>query len=205
MNANKSIVHVIDDDSSFLTAISRLLRANSFEVKTFSSAAEFLAKRQEDDAGCVVADLQMAGMNGLELQSVLAQTVNPLPMLFLTGHGDVPSSVRAMRGGAEDFLEKRAPKEQLVEGVRRCLARAASERQARTEAHHLRARFDVLSKRELEVLALMAQGLSNQEIAERLFVSLNTIKTHSSNVFTKLDVERRTQAVEKAKRLSLIA
>jgi FixJ family two-component response regulator len=188
MNANKSIVHVIDDDSSFLTAISRLLRANSFEVKTFSSAAEFLAKRQEDDVGCVVADLQMAGMNGLELQSVLAQTVNPLPMLFLTGHGDVPSSVRAMRGGAEDFLEKRAPKEQLVEGVRRCLARAASERQARTEAHHLRARFDVLSKRELEVLSHVVQGRLNKQIADDLRIHERTVKLHRTAITTKLGV-----------------
>jgi FixJ family two-component response regulator len=188
MNGIRPIVHVIDDDTSFLAAISRLLRASGFEVKTFSSATEFLAKRKVDDAGCVVADLQMAGMNGLELQSALAQTVNPLPMLFLTGHGDVPSSVRAMRGGAEDFLEKRAPKEQLVDAVRRCLARAASERQSRTEAHHLRARFDALSERELEVLSHVVQGRLNKQIADDLRIHERTVKLHRTSITTKLGV-----------------
>jgi two-component system response regulator FixJ len=188
MNAIEQIVHVIDDDASFLAAISRLLRTSGFEVKTFSSATEFLAKHKEDDAGCVVADLQMAGMNGLELQSVLAQAANPLPMLFLTGHGNVPSSVRAMRGGAEDFLEKRAPREKVVDAVQRCLARAASERQSRTEAHHLRARFDTLSKRELQVLSHVVQGRLNKQIADDLRIHERTVKLHRTAITTKLGV-----------------
>jgi len=108
MNEAAPIVHVVDDDASFLAAISWLLRATGFSVKTYSSAQEFLDQRDAETRGCVLADLQMPKMNRLDLQSALAQTPYPLPILFLTGHGDIPSSVRAMRGGAEDFLEKTA-------------------------------------------------------------------------------------------------
>ena len=146
-------VQIVDDDPSFLTATARLLRASGFAVRTFSSAGEFLAQRDPDAAGCVVADLQMPGINGLDLQSALAQSRNPLPLLFLTGHGDIATTVRAMRGGAVDFLEKRAPKEQLVDAVRRALARDAKEREERTQLAELRARFEGLSPRELEVLS----------------------------------------------------
>ena len=131
MSVTAPTVQIVDDDASFLAATSRLLRASGFAVKTFSSASEFLAQRDTDAPGCVVADLQMPGMNGLDLQSALARTRNPLPILFLTGHGDIPSTVRAMRGGAEDFLEKRAPKEKLLDAVKRALARDAREREER--------------------------------------------------------------------------
>src|SRR5277367_2043460 len=107
-------VHIVDDDASFLSATSRFLRASGFAVRTFASASDFLARRDVDAAGCLVTDLQMSGMDGLELQAALGRTSNPLPILFLTGQGDIPSTVRAMRGGATDFLEKRVPKEKLL-------------------------------------------------------------------------------------------
>ena len=125
------LVQIVDDDSSFLKATARFLRASGFAVRTFSSASEFLAQRDPDAPGCVVADLQMPGISGLDLQSALSQTPNPLPLLFLTGHGDIATTVRAMRGGAVDFLEKRAPKEALLDAVRRALARDAKEREER--------------------------------------------------------------------------
>jgi FixJ family two-component response regulator len=139
-------VYIVDDDASFLTATSRLLLASGFNVKTFDSASAFLAQCAADAQGCVVADLQMPGLNGLDLQSVLALMPNPLPILFLTGHGDIASSVRAMRGGAEDFLEKLAPGGP-ARRVRRALARDAHEREARAETAGLRARFAKLSAR----------------------------------------------------------
>ena len=107
MSASSPTVHIVDDDASFRTATSRLLRASGFAVRAFPSAKEFLAQRDVDAPGCVVADLQMPEMNGLDLQAALARTRNPLPILFLTGQGDISSTVRAMRDGAEDFLEKR--------------------------------------------------------------------------------------------------
>ena len=136
MTASEPIVHIVDDDASFLAATSRLLRASGFAVRTFASATEFLAQREGDDApGCVLADVQMPGMTGLELQAALARSRHPLPILFLTGHGDIPSSVRAMRDGAEDFLEKRAPKAQLLGAVKqRAGPRRAGTRVARPAA-----------------------------------------------------------------------
>ena len=170
-------------------------------MKTFSSASDFLAQRDMDAPGCVVADLQMPGMNGLDLQSALARTRNPLPILFLTGHGDIPSTVRAMRGGAVDFLEKRAPKEKLLDAVRRALARDAREREERARQRELRARFDALSERELEVLAHVVQGKLNKQIAADLGIHERTVKLHRTAITTKLGV----QSVAELTRLTLEA
>jgi len=189
MNEPTPIVHVVDDDTSFLTAISRLLRVNGFSVKTYSSAHEFLAQRDADSPGCVLADLQMPEMNGLDLQSALTETSNPLPILFLTGHGDIPSSVRAMRGGAEDFLEKRAPKKKLLDAVTRALARGSRERELRARQRELRARFGTLTERELEVLSLVVQGKLNKQIAGDLGIHERTVKLHRTAITTKLKVQ----------------
>ncbi|HTT20118.1 MAG TPA: response regulator, partial [Candidatus Sulfotelmatobacter sp.] len=170
-------------------AISRLLRANGFSVRTYPSAYEFLAQRGADAPGCVLADLRMPGMDGLDLQSAVAQTPNPLPILFLTGHGDIPSTVRAMRDGAEDFLEKRAPKVKLLDAVKRALARDARERDARTRQRELRARFDALTARELEVLSYVVQGRLNKQIAGDLGIHERTVKLHRTAITTKLGVQ----------------
>jgi FixJ family two-component response regulator len=118
-------VHVVDDDESFLRAVTRLLRASGFEVKTFASAAELLAQRLHGAQGCVVSDLQMPGMNGLAFQEAMKEAGHTMPVLFLTGNGDIPSSVKAMKQGAVGFLEKRAPKDALLTDVRRALGRDA--------------------------------------------------------------------------------
>jgi len=188
MSVTVPIIHVVDDDASFLTAISRLLRANGFSVKTYTSAQAFLRQRYADAPGCVLADLQMPQMSGLDLQSALAQTPNPLPMLFLTGHADIPSSVQAMRGGAEDFLEKRAPKEKVLEAVRRALARDSREREARNRRRELRSRFKSLTGRELEVLSHVVQGRLNKQIAGDLGIHERTVKLHRTAITTKLKV-----------------
>jgi two-component system, LuxR family, response regulator FixJ len=201
MSATDPIVQIVDDDPSFLVATSRLLRASGFAVRTFSSASNFLAQRDTDSPGCVVADLEMPGMNGLDLQSALTRSRNPLPILFLTGHGDIPSSVRAMRGGAVDFLEKRAPKEKLLDAVRRALARDAREREDRTRQQELRARFDALSQRELEVLSHVVQGRLNKQIAGDLGIHERTVKLHRTAITTKLGV----QSVAELTRLTLEA
>ena len=189
MRVNEPTIRIVDDDESFLTATSRLLRASGFEVQTFLSAREFLAQDDTDAPGCVVADLQMPGINGLDLQSALARSPNPLPVLFLTGHGDIPSSVRAMRGGAEDFLEKRAPKETLLDAVKRALARDARERGERARQRELHTRFDALSKRELEVLAHVVRGRLNKQIAGDLGIHERTVKLHRTAITTKLGVQ----------------
>ena len=189
MSVTVPIVHVVDDDASFLTAISRLLRANGFTVKTYSSAHKFLSHRDADAPGCVLADLQMPEMNGLDLQSALAQSSNPLPILFLTGHGDIPSSVQAMRDGAEDFLEKRVPKEKLLDAVTRALARDSREREARDRGRELRALFNTLTDREREVLSHVVQGRLNKQIAGDLGIHERTVKLHRTAITTKLKVQ----------------
>jgi len=189
MSETAPIIHVVDDDASFLTAISRLLRANGFSVKAYSSAHEFLAQRDADAPGCVLADLRMPQMNGLDLQSALAQSTNPLPIVFLTGHGDISSTVRAMRGGAEDFLEKRAPKETLLDAVTRALGRDSRERGARERKRELRALFGTLTERELEVLSHVVRGRLNKQIAGDLDIHERTVKLHRTAITTKLKVQ----------------
>jgi two-component system response regulator FixJ len=201
MSVTEPTIQIVDDDASFLAATSRLLRASGFAVKTFSSPSDLLAQRDVDAPGCVLADLQMPGMNGLDLQSALARTRNPLPILFLTGHGDIPSTVRAMRGGAVDFLEKRALKEKLLDAVRRALARDAREREERARQRELRVRFDALSERELEVLSHVVRGRLNKQIAGDLGIHERTVKLHRTSITTKL----RVQSVAELTRLSLEA
>jgi FixJ family two-component response regulator len=198
MSATEPIVHLVDDDASFLAAISRLLRASGFAVNAFSSASEFLEQRDANAAGCVLADLEMPEMSGLELQSALARTCNPLPILFLTGHGDIPSTVHAMRGGAEDFLEKRASKEKLLNAVNRALARDARERVERARQRELRARFATLTNRELEVLGHVVLGRLNKQIAADLCIHERTVKLHRTAITAKL----RVQSVAELTRLT---
>ena len=142
---SSATVHVVDDDPSHRVAVSRVLRAAGFDVRIFSAGAELLAQVSADTSGCIVADLQMPGINGLELQEALARSGAPLPVVFLTGHGDIPSSVRAMRQGAVDFLEKRAPRRDLIAAVTRALERDGAERAARVRQADLRRRFAALT------------------------------------------------------------
>jgi len=186
MSAAVPTVHIVDDDASFLAAISRLLRASGFAVKTFASASEFLAERDVEAAGCVVVDLQMPGLNGLDLQLALGRTRNPLPVIFLTGQGDIPMSVRAMREGAEDFLTKTAPKAALLHAIQRALARDAREREERARRREVCARLEKLTEREREVLGHVVRGRLNKQIAGDLGIHERTVKLHRTSITTKL-------------------
>jgi len=185
---NEPIVNIVDDDPPFLVAMARFLRANGHAVRTHGSAGEFLAQRSIDEPGCVVVDLQMPEVGGLDLQTALAQSRYPLPVLFLTGHADTASTVRAMRSGAEDFLEKRAPKEALLDAVQRALARDAREREARTRQTELCRLFDTISAREREVLDQLLRGRLNKQIAFDLGIAERTVKAHRKAIMTKLGV-----------------
>ena len=198
MSSIESPVYVVDDDASFRTAVSRLLRASGFTVKAYSSATEFLARHDGNASGCVLSDLQMPQMNGLDLQSALALTGNPMPILFLTGHGDIRSTVKAMRDGAEDFLEKTAPKTELLDAVARAIARDGRERNARVRLSELRALFHTLSERELEVLSHVVSGRLNKQIAWDLGIHERTVKLHRTAITTKL----RVQSVAELTRLT---
>ncbi len=188
MNDGKPIVRLVDDDESFLTAAARMLRASGFAVKTYASAVEFLAQPELDVPGCVLVDLQMPGLSGLDLQEALAKAGNLLPVIFLSGRGDIPTTVQAMRRGAEDFLTKRAPKEELLEAVKRALLRDASERAERARLAALSAPFARLTPRELEVLKHVVHGRLNKQIAYDLGIHERTVKLHRTAITTKLGV-----------------
>ena len=165
-----------------------MLRASGFAVKTFASAEEFLSQTELDVPGCVLVDLQMPGLSGLDLQEALSKAGHTLPVIFLTGHGDIPTTVRAMRRGAEDFLTKRAPKEDLLNAVKRALDRDALERAKRAQLEGLRARFAALTPREGEVLKHVVQGKLNKQIAYDLGIHERTVKLHRTSITTKLGV-----------------
>jgi two-component system, LuxR family, response regulator FixJ len=194
-------VFIVDDDASFLKSAARLLRAAGCPVRTFESANGFLEQLSPELSGCVVADLQMPGMNGLELQESLRKTANPLPVVFLSGQGDIPATVRAMRQGAEDFLTKLSPKEELLEAIRRALLRDAQERKQRERLRSLRARFATLTSRELEVLAHVVRGRLNKQIAADLAINERTVKLHRTSLTRRLHVQsvaELTRLVEQA-------
>ena len=182
-------VFIIDDDAPFLKSMSRLLNAVGYTVQAFESAQEFLEQLGPETSGCVVTDLHMPGMDGLKMQEALAKTVNPLPVIFLTGQGDIPKTVSAMRSGAEDFLTKRAPKEEVLAAIERAFERETQERQERGRLRELRHRFHDLSERELEVLSHVVQGKMNKEIAADLDINERTVKLHRTNLTRKLKVQ----------------
>ena len=195
-------VFIIDDDASFLKSMSRLLGAVGYTVRAFESAQEFLDQLGPDTSGCVVTDLQMPGMDGLKMQEALAKTANPLPVIFLTGQGDIPKTVSAMRSGAEDFLTKRAPKEEVLAAIERAFERETVERHERGRLRDVRHRFHDLSERELEVLSHVVQGKMNKEIAADLNINERTVKLHRTNLTRKLKVQsvaELTRLVDEAK------
>ena len=204
MSQAAPIVYIVDDDASFLKAMARMLSASGFTVKTFDSAAAVLAQVTADSRGCVIADLQMPGVSGLALQDALAASCMTLPVIFLTGEGDIPSSVRAMRRGAEDFLEKRAPRNQLLDAVTRALTRDAREHAERSRLQALGAAFDVLTPREREVLAHVLRGQSNKQIAGDLDIHERTVKLHRTAITTKLNVHSVAELTRLAQEAGLL-
>jgi FixJ family two-component response regulator len=180
---------VVDDDASFLSAVGRLLRAGGYRVKTFTSAASFLECAPADSPGCVIVDLQMPGLSGIELQEVLTKTGNPLSVVFLTSHGDISTSVHAMRHGAEDFLTKPVKMQDLFDAVDRALTRAIKECEERFHRQELRVRFDTLTPREREVLRHVLSGQLNKQIAGDLGTAERTVKAHRANIMAKVQVQ----------------
>jgi len=188
VNAPAPLIRVVDDDASFRKAVARMLRASGFAVKTFASAAEYLAAPEVEIPGCVLVDLQMPGSSGLDLQEALARAGHAMPIIFLSGHGDIPTTVQAMRRGAEDFLTKRASREELLAAVRRALVRDARDRGEQARGEALRERFAALSPREREVLEHVVQGKLNKQIAADLGIHERTVKLHRTAITTKLGV-----------------
>lgn len=205
MTDRNPIVHVVDDDDSVRTAVVRLLQAAGHEARGYSSAGEFLLGRSDRDApGCVVLDVRMPGPSGLDLQAALGRLAVPLPIVFLTGHGDIPMSVRAMKAGAIDFLTKPVSRDALLTAVETALGRDAQTRAARARVHGLRARYDTLTPREREVFAGVVAGKLNKQIAADLGTAERTVKAHRAHVMEKLNVASVAELVHVAEQLKAV-
>jgi two-component system, LuxR family, response regulator FixJ len=201
----RPVVRVVDDDASFLAAVSRLLRAAGHPVETYPSAAALLEALPSDPRGCIVTDLRMPGMDGLELQERLVRRGFPLPVVFLSGHGDVPAARNALKLGAEDFLTKTAKKEELLDAVSRALARGEAEGRERQRLRALRQQFETLTQREREVLAHVVQGRLNKQIAARLSLHERTVKLHRTSLSGKLGVSGTAELTRWAQGAGVLA
>lgn len=197
------VVHVVEDDDSARAATARLLRAAGYAVHTHSTSTAFIAALPIRTPGCVVLDLQMPGPNGLDIQAALAATEEPLPVVFLSGHGDVAQSVQAMKAGAVDFLTKSAEAEVLLRAVASAVARDAGERESRVRERELRARYDRLSPREREVFAHLISGQLNKQVGFDLGISLQTTKIHRHRVLEKMQASSIVELARMAEALGV--
>ena len=197
------IIHVVDDDKSFRTALTRLLRASGYEARGYASAAEFLGADPGAAPGCVLLDLRMPGLNGFDLQQSLTSTDEPLPIIFLTGHGDIPASVRAIKAGAVDFLTKPVRREALLGAVQNALERDGQERKSRALMRELRSRYESLTAREREVFILVVAGKLNKQTAAELGTVERTIKVHRGRIMDKMRAESLAELVRIAVQLGL--
>jgi FixJ family two-component response regulator len=196
-------IFLVDDDASVRRALTRLLRAIGLEVESFVSADALLLALDAQEPSCVVADLRMPGLTGLDLQDELARRGRDLPLLFISGHADVSSSVRAMKGGAVDFLEKPFADTELIQAVQRALARHRERKTARQEKEVLEARAARLTPREREVFALVASGLLNKQVGYELGTTEKTIKVHRARVMEKMEADSLADLVRMAGRLGI--
>jgi FixJ family two-component response regulator len=200
-----SIVYVVDDDSSVREAIKSLIRSVGLRVETFGTAQEFLKSARPDAPGCVVLDVRLPGLSGLDLQRELAANGINLPVIFITGHGDIPMSVRAMKAGALEFLTKPFRDQDLLDAIQQALERDRGARQQRLQTAELRERFDSLTAREREVMGLVVSGLLNKQIAGELGTSEVTIKIHRSQVMKKMGAGSLAELVRMTEKLGIPA
>lgn len=203
MIEEKPVVYVVDDDPSMRKALERLLRAAGHDVKAFASAIEFLDFTHPDVPGCLILDIKMPKLSGLELQERLAERGIAFPVIFVTGHGTVPSSVRAFKAGAMDFLQKPFEDRELLEAISRGIEKHRRLRQDQKEMERLRARLDTLTPREREVFGLVAGGMLNKQVAFDLGTAEKTIKVHRARVMEKMGAQSLADLVRFAEKLGI--
>ena len=204
MTSPDAIVFVVDDDPSMLRALARLLKTAGHDVETFASSGEFLARPAHGGPGCVVLDLKMPGLSGLDVQEALAASARDLPIVFISGHGDIPTTVQTIKAGAEDFLTKPVEKERLLAAIARALARHAEMREQEGRTAALRMRLSRLTPREREVLAMLVRGRLHKQIAHELGTAERTVKLHRHNLMQKFEVRSLAELAVIAERLGLL-
>lgn len=199
------LVHVVDDDASFRTAIERRLKLAGYEVETYPSAQQLLDRMPDhNEPGCILLDVQIPGLSGPELQARLKELRNMLPIVFLTGHADTQTTVRAMKDGAEDFLTKPVESAQLLDAIERAIARHLTARGARHRIDEMEALLATLTARERQVFGLVVRGRLNKQIAFELGTTERTIKAHRHQVMEKMKVQSLAELVAIAERLGLL-
>ena len=198
-----AIVFVVDDDASVRRSTERLVRPLGFGVQTFASAREFLDGARLEKPGCLVLDVRLPGPSGLDLQRELAQRGVEIPIIFLTGHGDIPTTVRAMKAGAVEFLTKPVKSRVLLDALRAAVDRARLSHQAQRDALALRERYERLTPREREVVPLVVAGLLNKQIAGEVAASERTVKFHRAHIMKKMQAQSVAELVRMVERLGL--
>jgi FixJ family two-component response regulator len=189
MSGPNPTIFVIDDDASMRRALTYLLQSAGYNVETHSSAEEFLSREHYDGVGCIILDVQMPGLGGMDLQERLMRSDYRMPIIFLTGHGELSMGVQAMKKGAIDFLSKPCDDEQLLEAVRRAIEKDRQARGSYKEEQEIRRRIDLLTSRENEILRYVIAGMLNKQIAAKLGIAESTVKIHRGRMMEKLCAE----------------
>jgi len=197
------IVFIVDDDLSVRRTTERLVRTAGFNVQAFASGREFLNRARPDGPACLILDVRMPGLDGMQLQRELTQSGINIPIIFITGHGDIPMSVRAMKAGAVEFLTKPFRSHSLLEAIHSAIERDRSAHQERSQSEELRGRYEQLTAREREVMALVVTGMLNKQVAGELATTERTIKFHRANLMQKMQVESLADLVRVAGKLGV--
>lgn len=203
MTEPQPAVFVIDDDVSVRRGLSYFLVAAGYKVETYSSAEAFLTREKYNGVGCIILDVRMPGLSGMELQEKLIRSVYSMPIIFLTGHGDIPMGVQAMRKGAVDFLTKPCDDEQLLGAIQRAIEKAREARARFEEAEEIRRRIELLTPRENEVLRYVITGMLNKQIAAKLAIAEATVKIHRGRIMEKLCAESIADLVRLAQKAGI--
>ena len=202
----RPVIHIVDDDASFRTAVVRLLRESGYEIVVYESAQQLLERLAGDSVpGCILLDVQIPDLSGPELQDQLIKKGSTLPIIFLTGHVDIPTSVKAIKAGAEDFLTKPVTREQLLASIERAIARHERTKQQRDRVVSLRSLAGKLTPRESEVFKLVILGKMNKQIAHELGTTERTIKAHRQRVMQKLQVQSLAELVSIGERIGVLS
>jgi RNA polymerase sigma factor (sigma-70 family) len=201
MPEQKPIIYIVDDDPSVRQSTELLLKSVGFNVKTFVSAQDFLKANLQEGLGCLILDVRMPGMSGLDLQEKLVSSKTPFPVIFITGHGTVPMSVRAMKAGAVDFLQKPFEEQDLLDAINRAITRQRERKSKKDEADELQQRVKALTAREYEVFSLLVTGMANKEIAHKLGTSERTVKAHRAQIMEKMNAGSLADLVRFAEKL----